>query len=685
MYFVKRITALAVAVALVLCSSPLFAADATSNPKVDRNKPVQVFILLGQSNMLGFGKVGEAEEPGSLTHAIKGLNKYNYLVNDKGEWIQRKDVRNVRVMSSANGPMQEFNNEWMTISGKHIGTEIAIGHLLGNATDSPVLILKSCIGNRSLGWDLLPPGSKRFEKDGMVYGGYKDPLPSWKKGEEPTPGKWYGGIQYDGDIANAKKVLSELEKYYPDAKKYEIAGFFWWQGDKDRYDDTFAQNYEKNLVQLIKQLRKDFNAPNAKFVCATLGQTERGAEGNDGKILGGQLAVDGKTGKYPEFKGNVATVYSQPLCHGGSSASHYGGNAETYMDVGEAMGKAMLDLMGLKAEELKGSRPLSPEEANLIALKIKAIAGEPGSYDQLYEAAKKRFPKETLPFAYIYLKADKEKFGPKVKEALTKYTQENVMPDYVAANGDALGKELKALDAPTYRAIDGLVRLYRSVGVNDYDWHSVGPELGKIQWDYFTFDPPEKQAYDKSPWRFRKVTYPKGMENWFASDFNPSKAGWKQGSAPFGQLEGKLVTDAEPCSNTSCKHAEPMKTLWDKEVLLLRAKVKVPPPKPGYLYRVRIGSGQHVGSGAGYELYVNGKLMGSAKNGNGRGQGGKPRYVPVTEEFLEDFKKGEVTIAATTFLRYGSRAKVTMPPVPQGIFSLWVEEMKLPPIKIPEK
>jgi hypothetical protein len=25
-----------------------------------------------------------------------------------------------------------------------------------------VYILKSCIGNRSLGWDLLPPGSRRF-------------------------------------------------------------------------------------------------------------------------------------------------------------------------------------------------------------------------------------------------------------------------------------------------------------------------------------------------------------------------------------------------------------------------------------------------------------------------------------------------------------------------------------------
>jgi len=33
------------------------------------------------------------------------------------------------------------------------------------------------------------------------------------------------------------------------------------------------------------------------------------------------------------------------LSHGGASNSHYNGNAETYMDIGEAMGKAMVDLL----------------------------------------------------------------------------------------------------------------------------------------------------------------------------------------------------------------------------------------------------------------------------------------------------------------------------------------------------
>ena len=100
-----------------------------------------------------------------------------------------------------------------------------------------------------------------------------------------------------------------------------------------------------NLVHLIKQLRKEFDAPEANFVCASLAQTEKGAKDGGGKILEAVLAVDGSSGKYPEFKGNVAAVYTHPLSKGGSSGSHYGGNAETYMNVGEAMGRAMLGLM----------------------------------------------------------------------------------------------------------------------------------------------------------------------------------------------------------------------------------------------------------------------------------------------------------------------------------------------------
>jgi hypothetical protein len=340
----------------LIATSSLHAADLPrpDGKPADLSKPVKVFILMGQSNMLGFGKIA-GDKPGTLEHAVKTENLYPFLVDDDGNWTVRNDVRNVRVQVGRGGGMGVHNNEFLTIKGKAIGPEIGIGHHLGNLIDEPVMLLKSCIGNRSLGWDLLPPGSEGFEFAGKdkktgkeviwQYAGYKQSPAKWEKGTEPQAIGWYAGKQYDDDIANAKKVLEELNQYYPDAKGYEVAGFFWWQGDKDRYDEGHASRYEANLVNLIKALRKEFNAPDAPFVCATLGQTKKGDGGNDGMILNAKMAVDGESGKYPEFKGNVATVYANPLSQGGASNGHYGGNARTYMDVGLGMGEAMVKLL----------------------------------------------------------------------------------------------------------------------------------------------------------------------------------------------------------------------------------------------------------------------------------------------------------------------------------------------------
>jgi hypothetical protein len=336
--------------AFLMAALPLLDTDARQDSKpqiprpdgkpADMTKPVKVFILMGQSNMVGMGKITGGE--GSLENAVKTKNKYPYLVDDAGKWSERKDVRFVRFMSGK-GPL---NNEWMAVKGGTIGPEFGIGHVVGNAVDAPVVILKCCIGNRSLGWDLLPPGSERFEVDGKIYAGYKDSPDSWAKGTEPKPIGWYAGKQYDDDTADAKKVLAAIGTYYPDATKCEVAGFFFWQGEKDGGNPVHASKYEENLVRFIKQLRKDFNAPEAKFVLATLGESVKGSGGNGGLVLNAQLAVDGTSDKHPEFKGNVATVYANPLSLGGSGNSHYGGNAETYMNVGEAMGKAMVELLG---------------------------------------------------------------------------------------------------------------------------------------------------------------------------------------------------------------------------------------------------------------------------------------------------------------------------------------------------
>jgi len=345
--------------AVTLCGMSQAADDGSTPP--DMSKPVQVFILMGQSNMVGLGKVaagGKGGAEGSLEKAVKQDKKYPYLVDAQGNWATRNDVRYVRVMSGKGpGGMQLFNNEPMTVAKcKTIGPEFGIAKELGDATTSPVMILKSCIGNRSLGWDLLPPGSEPYQFNGKTEPGYLG-TPDNPQGNGTRPeGVWYAGKQYDDDVSFAKNVLANLNTYYPGAKGFEIAGFFFWQGEKDAGSPAHAARYEQNLVQFIKQLRKDFNAPNAKFVMGTIGEVKQGSGGNSGMILNAHMAVDSRTGKYPDFKGNVATVYTHPMAQGGSGNGHYGGKAEVYMDVGEEMGKTMVQLL----EASGGPGPKNP-------------------------------------------------------------------------------------------------------------------------------------------------------------------------------------------------------------------------------------------------------------------------------------------------------------------------------------
>jgi len=290
--------------------------------EADMSKPVQVFILMGQSNMLGFGNAGQ----------LKGIagDQFPYLVDDAGNWNVRKDVRNVFYCM---GGLRY--NDWLTAengngSGK-FGPEIGIGNYLGHALDAPVLILKSCVGNRALGWDLLPPSAVGTGAGGQSYQG--DSESSNRKVKEDRDG-WYAGLQYDEDVGAAQNALRNLSTYYPDAKEYEVAGFFWWQGNAEPGKGS-VENYDKNLAFLFNDLKKDFNAPNAKFVCATLGEHDKSATLSQKMFDFADL---------PEFKGEAAVFYSKPVSSGGSGG-HYGGDPNTYMKVGEGMGKLMIELL----------------------------------------------------------------------------------------------------------------------------------------------------------------------------------------------------------------------------------------------------------------------------------------------------------------------------------------------------
>ena len=308
--------------------------------KLEGGKKVPFKITYFNKQANGLGWIVRLDVPGALSTMVKFKGMYPYLIDENRQWKARQDVW-YRGVVTATG------NRPLGVAGGRIGPEIGFGHAVGNYIEEPVLILKTSQGNRSLSWDFLTPGSKRFEYGGKIYAGYKESPLSWDKGTKPEPINWYAGKQYDDCFGAAHEVLKNFDKEFPHWKGrgYEIEGFAWWQGNKDRYVEAHAVRYEKNLVRLIKTLRKEFKAPKAKFVIATLGQTKRDASGNEGQILNAMFAVDGKSGKHRKFKGNVATVYSHPLSKGGASNGHYSGNAETYMNIGEAMGRAMVELI----------------------------------------------------------------------------------------------------------------------------------------------------------------------------------------------------------------------------------------------------------------------------------------------------------------------------------------------------
>lgn len=358
----KPDTAFCLLAALILSVSCALAADKLDadpthtltrpdDKPADHTKKVQVFILMGQSNMVGMGDILPADKPGTLTTLTKE-KKYPWLLDDTGQWTARKDVYYYDARVKKGGPLTATSN------GKAIGPELGFGFVMGQFLDAPVLILKSCIGNRSLAWDLLPPGSERYTaevtaRDGQkvtkTFAGYKDTPDSWVEGEPKKEVNWYAGKQYDDDMANAKAALADLAKIYPDYKGqgYEIAGFVWWQGHKDQ-NAVHAARYEQNLARLIPSLRKDYDAPNAKFVLAT-GCGNPGRESFGLQIAEAQLAV-GDTKKHPEFAANLKAVDTRDLWREAAvspknQGHHYHRNAETYMETGLRLGWAMAELL----------------------------------------------------------------------------------------------------------------------------------------------------------------------------------------------------------------------------------------------------------------------------------------------------------------------------------------------------
>jgi hypothetical protein len=586
--------------------------------------PLTITYLQDGSAALWLEQVG-LEGRGDLVTLTQKDGKYTYLIDEKGEWTVRNDVhyQEARIAKDGKGsPLSAKSN------GNSIGPELGFGWVMGEFHDEQVLLIKTAMGNRALSFDFRPPSSGRTDPDSQ-----------WES------------LEYRLMIEGVRKTLDNIDKVVPgyQGQGHEIAGFCWWQGHKDA--GSSKEEYEKHLIHLIQDLRKEFNAPGMRAVVATVGfEGYRLSDAYQG-VWAAQMAV-GDPAQHPELAQTVASVDTREFWREMEESPrpqghHYHRNAETYLLVGEAMGREMVRLSGGMAEPI----PKSDREQ-----KVAAAAAKPQPTPEQVAASHAATKPMILDGALVNFVSD-----PRNKAALE-----------AEAAGTKPQRAPQFLDDTT----DELVRFHRSAGIRDYDWQPFGPDLKHATWHYFLFDLPVDQNDPKAPvmaW----TKAPSGMENWFMPGFDAAKAGWLSGAAPFGPE--KFNEGLAPHLEWASSQRIPPRTICDKDVLLLRQTFEFPPLKEGHRYRIVVDGSAHSNAGEGYSLHANGTLIAETLEGvlAWRRGGGKTRGGHIYADQRDAFKGGGVTLAASSFPMKNPSNSIT--PHRQTL-SVWMEEQKLPPL-----
>jgi len=204
-----------IAVVLLGCSATI--------PSVQSDKPVKVFLLGGQSNMVGADTAAKLKPP------------YN------------EPFSKVKIWQPQEMQWEPLSPEVVNTQGR-FGPEIYFGHT----------IAKACPGD-----DIR---LVKYASSGTAL--YDD----WS----PT----VGGAQYVSFMSITKAALTDLES---DGVDYEISGMLWLQGESDAHEKK-AETYEKNLTEFISHMRAEFKTPDMPFIIARV-RSYYGGETGQAKIV----------------------------------------------------------------------------------------------------------------------------------------------------------------------------------------------------------------------------------------------------------------------------------------------------------------------------------------------------------------------------------------------------------------
>jgi alpha-galactosidase len=304
----------------------------------DNPKGVKVFILAGQSNMVGRGSVenGHDRVPGaigSLRHkAVTDPAKYSRLLEDPSTpatspWRVRDDVRLWWNRTDSFGEKRvQKENLGDGLAGKSFGPEYGFGWQVGEHFDPPVLIIKAAWGGKSLYHDFRPPSAAAA------------------RGGEP-------GHYYLLMIEQVRQALDNFDTEFPEwaGLGYQIAGFGWHQGWNDAMHQKPADEYETNLADFINDLRAEFGQPKLPFAIAATGHGGANQKNPFSTVLAAQLAVADPR-RHPAFAGSVFSVDTRPFWREPdvspvNDGSHWHANGESYFLIGDSIGQGMVEML----------------------------------------------------------------------------------------------------------------------------------------------------------------------------------------------------------------------------------------------------------------------------------------------------------------------------------------------------
>ena len=314
---------------LTFLISPFGKADAS-----DRSaRIVRVFILAGQSNMQGQGFV-DLDHPkyynggrGTLIWSMKhgrSREQMKHLQTPDQQWTTRDDVV-VRYQTEQGLKRGPLTIGFTGYGGSHhIGPELQFGHVLGDYSKDPVLLIKTCWGGKSLHRDFRPPSS----------GG--------------ETGKYYGLM-----LEEIETALSHMQEDFPHLQGHhpEISGFVWLQGWNDMIDQQARAEYDRNLQNLANDLRSTLKSPRLPIVVGELGNGGEAKPDSSMQQFRDQQRKGTKAISAARFVPTAQFARPAELSPNTGHGHHWFGNAESYFLIGDALGKAMVSLLTLEQDQ----------------------------------------------------------------------------------------------------------------------------------------------------------------------------------------------------------------------------------------------------------------------------------------------------------------------------------------------